>query len=134
MKNLLFTCLLLVVSFTQAQNKEAYKKDAIKLIKLTGASSAFEAGIEQIGAVVSEKNKAKYTKKAEASLVDLYDDMADLYMEEFTQEEIKELLGFYNSPIGKKFASKQLELTKKGVELGKDWATDLQNLAQRYQW
>ncbi|MBU2950341.1 DUF2059 domain-containing protein, partial [Tamlana agarivorans] len=57
-----------------------------------------------------------------------------LYMEEFTQAEIKELLAFYNSPIGKKFTSKQLKMTQKGIELGKGFAVKVQRLAQKYQW
>ncbi|MDO6759769.1 DUF2059 domain-containing protein [Tamlana sp. 2_MG-2023] len=134
MKKILFVCLLLAMSFTQAQNKDAYKKDTIELIKLTGAGSAFDAGIEQLGAMISGKNKAAYTKDAKAELDKLYDELSDLYMEEFTQEEIKELLAFYNSPIGKKFTSKQLDLTKKGVELGKGFAEKVQRLAQKYQW
>ncbi len=50
MKKALLVCLLMVAMSTQAQdNNSEFKKETIEFIKLTGAGSAFESAIAQIG-------------------------------------------------------------------------------------
>jgi hypothetical protein len=112
MKKILLICLVFVAIATQAQVQSEFKKETVEFIKLTGASAAFESGIAQLGAIVSVENKDAYTKEANATMDGLYDKIAGLYMSEFTKEEIKELVAFYNSDLGKKLANKQLGLTQ----------------------
>lgn len=47
----------------------------------------------------------------------LKDDLAKLYAEEFTEEELKELTKFYLSPVGKKSIEKMPALTAKAGQL-----------------
>ncbi|WP_158651302.1 DUF2059 domain-containing protein [Pseudotamlana carrageenivorans] len=133
MKNFLLASLLLVVSFVQAQTNDDFKNEAIEFIKLTGATSAFDAAIEQLGATVPAEKKEAYTKEAEGTLKTLYDQMADLYMSEFTQKEIKDLIAFYQTPLGKKLSSKQLQMTQKAMMLGQNWAMGVRDVANKYQ-
>ena len=130
---------LLVITFfvavsvqVNAQDNSEFKKETVEFLKLTGAGSAFENAINQIGVMVSSENKAAYTKEANATLVALYDKMAALYMAEFTQTEIKELVAFYNTALGKKLATKQLSLTQKAMMFGQSWGMEVQEIAQKY--
>lgn len=134
MKKVLFTCLFMVSVATQiqAQDNSTFKKETIEFIKLTGAGSAFENAIDQIGIMVSEENKEAYTKEANGTLDGLYEKMADLYMTEFTQDEIKELVAFYNTHLGKKLAEKQLGLSQKAMMFGQSWGMEVQGIAQKY--
>lgn len=117
---------------SQAQDNSEFKKQTIEFIKLTGAGSAFENAIAQIGASVSAEKKEAYTKEANGTLVGLYDKMAGLYMAEFTEKEIKELVAFYNTDLGKKLAEKQLGLTQKAMQFGQSWGMEVQGIAQKY--
>jgi small redox-active disulfide protein 2 len=47
--------------------------------------------------------------------------------------EIKELLTFYETPIGKKLASKTGELGQKGMVAGQAWGIKIQQLIEQYQ-
>lgn len=133
MKNITLVLFLFVTVSIQAQETSDFKKETIEFIKLTGSGAAFDDAIAQIGTMmVSEANKEAYRKEANATLDDLYDKLADLYMTEFTQEEIKELVAFYNTDLGKKLADKQLSLTQKGMMLGQSWGMELQAIAQKY--
>jgi hypothetical protein len=132
MKKVLLACLFMVAVATQAQENADFKKETVEFIKITGAASAFENAIAQIGAGVSEENKEAYTKEANGTLVGLYDKMAELYMEEFTQEEISELVAFYNTDLGKKLAEKQLGLTQKAMMFGQSWGMEVSAIAQKY--
>ncbi|MFV0541912.1 MAG: DUF2059 domain-containing protein [Aestuariibaculum sp.] len=131
----LVLALLFIVTITvqiQAQDNEAFQKEAVELIKLTGAGDAFVNAIEQIGAMVPEAKKMAYTEEAKGTLDGLYTKMAKLYTDEFTQDEIKQLLDFYRSDIGKKMASKQMVLAQKAMAFGASWGMDVQEIAKKY--
>lgn len=132
MKKVLLLSFLFITVAIQAQDTSEFKKETIEFIKLTGSGAAFDNAIDQIGAMVSEANKEAYQKEANATLDGLYDKLADLYMTEFTQAEIKELVAFYHTDLGKKLAEKQLSLTQKGMMLGQSWGMELQGIAQKY--
>jgi hypothetical protein len=132
MKHLLLAFVLLFAFTINAQEDSEFKSETIEFIKLTGATKAFDDAIDQIGVMVSQDNKAAYKKEAEATLDALYDEMATLYMTEFTKEEIKELVKFYNTAIGKKLATKQVALAQKGMMMGQSWGMKVQGIAQKY--
>jgi hypothetical protein len=117
---------------SNAQEASEFKNETIEFIKMTGAGSAFESAIAQLGMMVSEENKEAYTKEANGTLVGLYDKMADLYMTEFTQPEIQELIAFYKTDLGKKLAEKQLKLTQRGMAFGQSWGIEVQGIAAKY--
>ncbi len=133
-KGILFICLFVAsTSFVKAQENKAFEAETITFLKLTGAGAAFEQVVTQLGAMVKEENKESYAKEAAESVDVLYTKMAAMYMEEFTEAEIKELVKFYNSDLGKKMASKQMMLMQKGMALGQNWGMELQQIAQKYQ-
>ncbi|HEX9601879.1 MAG TPA: DUF2059 domain-containing protein [Mariniflexile sp.] len=132
MKKLLLVSMFLVAVATQAQEASDFKTETIEFIKLTGAGAAFDNAISQIGLNVPEANKEVYTKEASATLEGLYGKIADLYMEEFTQSEIKELVVFYHTDLGKKLATKQLGLTQRAMAFGQSWGMEVSQIAQKY--
>jgi len=134
MKKLLLVCLLSVTFSTQinAQDNSDFKSEAIEFIKITGAGAAFESAIGQIGAMVSQENKEAYTKEAMGTMDGLYSKMADLYMAEFTQSEIRELIAFYKTDLGEKLAEKQLGLVQKAMAFGQSWGMEVQKIAEKY--
>ena len=91
----------------------------------------FDQAISQVGMMVPEDKKDAYTIKL-GTLEDLYTQLADLYMKEFSEEEIKTLNTFYESDLGKKLASKQTVLTQQGMVIGQSWAMKLQEVAKKY--
>jgi uncharacterized protein len=134
MKRILLVCLFALAITTQmnAQDNAEFKNETVEFLKLTGAGAAFEDAIAQIGAMVPTEKKEDYTKEANGTLVGLYDKMAELYMAEFTQAEIKELVAFYNTDLGKKLAEKQLTLTQKAMMFGQSWGMEVSGIAQKY--
>lgn len=52
------------------------------------------------------------------SWASLKEDMVKIYMDEFSEEELKELLAFYQTPVGRKTIQKMPSLLAKGAELG----------------
>jgi len=124
--------MFMVAVATKAQDTSDFKNETVEFLKLTGAGAAFENAIAQIGAGVSQENKEAYTTEAKETLVGLYDKIAELYMSEFTQDEIKELVAFYNTNLGKKLAEKQLGLTQRAMMFGQSWGMEVSAIAQKY--
>ncbi len=132
MKNILLVLALVFSISIQAQDNSEFKTETIEFIKLTGATKAFEDVIDQIGGMVSQANKEAYKTEAKGTLTGLYDKLADLYMREFTQSEIKEMVKFYRTDVGKKLASKQLLLAQSAMMMGQSWGAEVQAIAQKY--
>lgn len=61
----------------------------------------------------------------------LKDDLASIYAEEFTEDEMKEIGNFYKTPTGQKLAQKLPVLTTKGAQLGQQRVQ--QNMAELQQ-
>lgn len=132
MKKIILLAAFVVAFATQAQDNTTYKQETIEFIKITGSGAAFEGAISQIGMSVSEDKKEAYIKEANGTLEGLYANLADLYMKEFTQAEIKELVAFYKTDLGKKLASKQMSLGQQGMMLGQSWGMEVGVIAQKY--
>jgi len=68
------------------------------------------------------------------SWASLKPDLAEAYAREFTEPELRELLLFYQSPIGKKAAAKIPSLMQVGMEIGqrhvREHMAELQKLIQ----
>lgn len=60
--------------------------------------------------------------KAKGGLVDR---MVPLYHRQFTHEEVKGMLAFYESPLGQKVAQALPSLTQESVQLGQEWGESL---------
>lgn len=133
MKKHLFILVLSLASFcSYAQGNEAFKKDAQKLISIVSESS-FEAIIAPMKNYIAADKFNDAEKEIRAALPSLYEEMVKIYMEEFTHNEVKELLKFYETPIGKKMASKTPALTQKGMLAGSKWGQEkLAPIIQKY--
>lgn len=129
----LFTVLAVVIAaqFGMAQN-DAFKKDAIKVIEKSGAGAQFGMVLDQIKPMVDESRHEELTKDFNETLPSLYEKMADVYMEEFTHDDIKQILAFYESEFGQKLGQKQGVLMEKAMKAGEQWGLDLQVLMMKY--
>ncbi len=132
MKKILLVLALVFTVSVNAQDTSDFKSKTIEFIKLTGSAQMFDDAISQIGMMVPEDKKEAYTKEAQGTLTDLYSEIANIYMKEFTEAEIDELMEFYNSEIGQKLASKQAAITQSAMMIGQNWGMSLSQIAQKY--
>ncbi|WP_445456913.1 DUF2059 domain-containing protein [Flavobacterium sp. HNIBRBA15423] len=131
MKKLILTVVIILVSqFGMAQ--DAFKADVLKVLKASGSGAQMELAKEQVMGSISEEKRADFSKEFDASLPSLYDKMAKVYMETYTHDEVKQMLKFYESPVGKKITEKASELTKKNMTAAQEWGTELQGLMMKY--
>jgi hypothetical protein len=109
-----------------------YKADVVKLISISGADAQMKVIKPQIMKMIPENKKESFSKEFDASIPGLHDKMADVYMEIYTQEDIKGMIAFYESPVGKKMNEKAGELVQKSMHAGQEWARELQGMMAKY--
>lgn len=130
-KVLLAVVFMLVAQLSMAQDA-AFKTDVIKLLELSGANAQYEVALSQIVKNAPAEKQAAFKKDLMESLKPLTAKIADIYMAEFTHDDVKQMIKYYESPVGKKAASKAGILMEKGQEAGMEWAQGLQELMMKY--
>lgn len=138
MKKLFFAVVFMFVaqiSVAQTAAKPAdpaLKKEVLRLLDLSGANAQYEVAISQIVKSVAADKQAALKKEIMDSLSGLTDKIADIYLQEFTAEDIKTMIKYYESPVGKKAASKAGVLAEKGQAAGMEWGQGLQSIMMKY--
>ncbi|MFL6595845.1 MAG: DUF2059 domain-containing protein [Chthoniobacterales bacterium] len=104
----------------------SHKAAAESLLNLMGMESLLSQSIDQMLQMQVKQNPAIAPYQAEMknflgkymSWPSMKDDMVKIYMEEFTEQELKELTAFYQTPLGKKTVQRMPALMSKGAEMG----------------
>ena len=65
----------------------------------------------------------RFLEQARARRGELEDGYVALYDRNFTAAELRGLLAFYESPIGKRFIEVQPTLIREGMAMGQEWGT-----------
>lgn len=130
---------ILVIAFSfflfsnvNAQEKSAKDKDAYALVELI-SKPTFTPIINQFMSLVKADKKEAFLKEVDGTFPELFNGLSKIYSDEFTHEEIKKLIKFYNSELGKKVASKQGLMAQKGMMLGQSWGMKMQDIVAKYQ-
>lgn len=133
-KTILLVLFVLTAFVSNAQDKEKdqFTKDTEKLIEMS-SRPALQPMIDQFAGMVPAEKKDEFLKDVEKTFPEFFGSMAKIYMEEYTHDEIKQLLAFYNSPIGKKMSSKQGVIQQKAMMAGQAWGMKVQALLGKYQ-
>lgn len=68
---------------------------------------------------------AELRKKLEPRMSEISGHIAQLYTQRFSEPELKELLAFYKSPVGKKLIAQQPVIGDASLKFAQDWANKL---------
>lgn len=132
MKKLIVTFAFVLATQVGFAQDAAFKSDVKKVIEMTGASAQIDVAKKQILGMIPEAKQAAFLKDFEATMPSYFDKVADVYMKEYTHADIKEMIKFYESPVGKKITSKAGILTEKTMEAAQTWGVELQNIMMKY--
>ncbi len=107
-------------------DEASHKKAAESLLALMGLEKLLSQSVDQMLALQVQQNPALAPYQTQMktflnkymSWASLKDDMAKVYMAEFTEAELNDLIKFYQTPLGKKTVEKMPSLMAKGAEMG----------------
>lgn len=137
-----WTLLLALAGALPAQGPapaSSHEKAARELYQLLGGGKLAESGAEaMMGMVRGNPELAPYEDVVRAwykkvfAQGDLEPQVVRIYMNAFSEAELRELSAFYRSPIGQKALAKIPEVTKQaaevGMRLGREHAGELQEM------
>lgn len=131
-KSILITLLFFLGTITQLHAQdETFKADAVKLVKLS--SDAAEAGLAQVYMMIPEAKLDAFKKELEPVMNRYYEKIAVKSMEHYTHDDVKALLKFYNSDLGKKYLKVQEEMAKAVMgPMAQDLQRELMPIIQKY--
>ncbi len=140
MKKLLTTSLLVVfiVISASSQTDKDYGKTLEKLLKLAGTEETFKTAINQIFTMftkqypeVDEKTwadlKEEFLKTSLNELMEIY---IPIYKKYLTEDDLKELITFYKTPVGRKYAEYTPIIVQESMIAGQEWG---QKIGRKFQ-
>lgn len=130
---MLFAVAFILTAHLGMAQDAAFKSDVEKLLDLSGSTAQMDVAKKQVIAMVPADKQAEFSKEFEASLKPVIQVQKDFYLNEFTHEEIKQIIKFYESPVGKKLAQKTSKLTESTMPAIQSWSMELQSIIMKYQ-
>ncbi len=132
MKKLILTfAFVAIAQFGFAQEDAAFKADVMKVVQ-KNSGGQIEAAKKQILAMIPEAKQASFLIEFDGIIAKANEGTAKIYMEEYTKEDIKAMLAFYNSPVGKKMEEKAESITSKTQESMMSLQGEVQELMGKY--
>lgn len=136
MKKLFTTlALLLFIGFAaQAQSDDAaYKTALAKMFKVSGTEETYQVAIKQmfnmykgqysgVDADMWEGLEAEFNKTSMEELVDL---LVPVYKKHLNIDDINKIVVFYESPAGKKLATKTPLIMQEAMQVGQKWGGEI---------
>jgi hypothetical protein len=128
--------LIFVLAFSSislAQSDAKYDKALKKMFKVSGSEETYATGVTQMLSMfrkqypnVDSEVWTEFEKEFEqTSLTELTSLLTPVYKKHFTLKDLKELIKFYESPIGKKLAAKNPFILQESMEVGQQWGAKI---------
>jgi len=133
MTRIFYILALLLASFlTRAQTSE-FEKDIETFLSINGSSATYDLAFDQMvtqfkmirADAPEEIWKEVRTQIFDKEISELNKMLIPIYMKHFTHSEIKELIEFYHSPIGKKVTGTISPITTESIHISQNWMIGL---------
>ena len=132
MKKIIITFALLI-SFNFVQSQENYKSLVVDFMSAQGQFETFNATIDQMASMMAltldDSEKELLSKEVMGSLVDL---LVPIYKNHFTEQDLKEAIELYKTPIGKKISEKTPIIAQETMQASMQWGMELAEKMQKY--
>ena len=132
-------CFFSSVSFAQTDSAK-YSLAIKKLMIVSGSENTSKVAINQmIGMMKQQKSDVSQefldnlaAELLKTSMPELLDMMVPIYQKHLTLTDVNELIAFYESPIGKKFAEKTPFIMQESMQVGQQWGMKIgQRIAEK---
>ena len=115
------------LSFGQSDNE--YREALQTMFKVSGSEEIYQTSIskmftmfkEQYASVKEETWVSLEVEFKNTSINDLIELLTTTYQKHLTLEEIKGLIEFYETPVGKKYAQKSPLIMQESMQIGQQW-------------
>ncbi len=121
--------LTLSISFAHAQTP-ATDQTVLELMKVTGASEMGKQMMQQMmpslkkmTPQVPESFWTDFMKEVNPDQMTAL--VVPIYKKHFTEEDLRQIIQFYNSPVGKKTIQQMPQIMQESIAVGQQWGQEL---------
>ena len=131
---LLILSILFAFSFNFSISQEDnYKGLLTDFIKAQGQFETFNATIDQMtsmmGVTLNEDEKVEFTNDVMSSLIEM---LVPVYKKHFTEQDLKDAIELFKTPIGKKISEKSPIIAQESMQASMQWGMELSTKLQKY--
>lgn len=127
----IFLNFITIVAFGQVDS--TYAKTLHKMFEVNGSKASIQVIFDQmfqmqrqhstyIDAEVWDEFEKEFKKY---SMDDLFEMLVPVYQKYLTREELEEIIAFYETPVGRKFAENTPALTQETMQVGQKWGMQI---------
>lgn len=130
MKTSILTVLLVLVALCSfSQENSTYKSSLQKLIQVSGSEVAYKGVMDQMIAMFKQQQSNVPNEFWDEFAVELNKDaigqlmnmILPVYQKHLTEADLKGVIAFYETPLGKKYAEKTPLITQESMIAGQEW-------------
>jgi hypothetical protein len=132
MKKLLLAFVFVLVSQIGFAQENASREDVSAVIEKSGNSGQMSAARTQMLTMIPQDKHAAFLVDFDILMKKVNDATVEIYMQEYSKEDVKAMLAFYNSPVGKKMAEKSEKIANKSQESMASLQGEIQALMMKY--
>ncbi len=127
------------IGFSQDQDT-AYRNTLQEMFEVSGSEETYKAAITQImdmfkqqyARVEAEQWNQLEQEFLNRSIDELVELLVPVYQKYLTQEDLEEIIAFYKTPVGKKFALRNPAIMQESMQVGQQWGMKIgQELQQK---
>ena len=131
---LLILSILFTFSFNSSISQEDnYKGVLTDFIKAQGQFETFNATIDQMtsmmGISLNEDETVEFTSDVMSSLIEM---LVPVYQKHFTEQDLKDAIDLFKTPIGKKISEKSPIIAQESMQASMQWGMELSTKLQKY--
>jgi len=125
---LLLVTIFLAINFARSQNDVTYQETLNRMFKVSGSEATYLAAITQMFVMLKEQKnipeqvladlEKEFLQTSSAELVNM---LTPVYEKHLTEADLYEIIKFYDSPTGKKFAGKTPVIMQESMQIGQQW-------------
>ena len=129
-KSLKIIALALVLSISAfGQTDEEYLNTLKRMFEVSGSEESYQAAVKQMFSLFKQQFSNVGTEIwnefeeefAKTSIDDLTEMLVPVYKKYMTKEDLKELIEFYETPVGRKFAEYTPIIMQESMQIGQQW-------------
>lgn len=132
MKKIFFTIIILTGFCNISNAQESYEESLARMMEVSGAQNSYKASINQMIIMykqqkpnVPEEIWTEFENEMQLSLEELEARLVPVYKKYLTQEDLKQIIAFYESSAGKKLAENTPYIMRESMVIGQKWGEEL---------
>tara|TARA_B100000900_G_scaffold156388_1_gene132937 strand:- start:681 stop:1091 length:411 start_codon:yes stop_codon:yes gene_type:complete len=129
-KLILFLSIFFTIFTTQSQN-ESYKEVLLDFMEAQGTLDTFNSTIDQMSEIMGNQiEEEKIKPLMDEMLSGLIDALVPVYQKHLSIQDLKDGIGMYQTPIGKKIAEKSPLITQETMGVSMQWGMQFSSKIQ----